>query len=287
MTTATLDEDAAVDTPPPAAVSSSSKWQVVAACKRGSRHEATGANCEDACHVVQPTPGVLVIAVADGCGSVSCAEIGANVAVEHGAAQVCAGLEQAREQTEATPDDQTIERILREAAAAALAAVQAEAVTREVDYRELASTMILAIAHREFIAAAQIGDGATVVADETGGLFSLTVPPAGEYLNETIFLTSNDALQTMQVRIWRGRASGVAAFSDGLQMLCLKWPEYEPHAAFFIPLFSFVRHTTDEAVATNELNNFFHSERVAKLTDDDVTLVLVALGNDQNDDAQG
>jgi hypothetical protein len=281
MTTATLDEGARVDKP---SAADTSKWQVVAARKRGSRHEATGANCEDAYSVVQPLPGVLVIAVADGCGSVSFAEIGANLAVEHGAAQVCAGLEQAREQTEATPDQQTIERILREAAAAALTAVQSEAATREVDYRELASTMILAIAHGEFIAAAQIGDGAIVFADETGGLFSLTVPPAGEYLNETVFLTSTDALQTMQVRIWRGRASGVAAFSDGLQMLCLKWPEYEPHTAFFTPLLSFVRYTTDEAAAANELTNFLHSERVAKLTDDDVTLVLAALGNDQDDD---
>lgn len=249
-----------------------SKWQMVAARKRGSRHEATGANCEDAYRVVQPDPCLLVIAVADGAGSVEFAEIGANVAVANGAAQVCSGLEQAGH----TLDDPTIERILREAAAASLSAVQAEAATREVDYQQLASTMILAIAHCEFIAAAQIGDGATVVADGTGELFSLTKPPPGEYLNETVFLTSDGALQAMEVRVWRGRVSGVAAFSDGLQMLCLKWPEFEPHAAFFTPLFNFARHTLDEAGAAIELTTFLHSERVGKLTDDDVTLVVAA-----------
>jgi hypothetical protein len=224
---------------------------------------------------------VLVIAVADGAGSVEFAESGANVAVENGAAQVCTGLKEAAEQTpEQTLDDPAIERILGEAAAAALSAVQAEAATREVDYGQLASTMILAIAHREFIAAAQIGDGATIVADESGELFSLTTPTSGEYINETVFLTSNDALKTMQVKIWRGRASGIASFSDGLQMLCLEWPECEPHKAFFTPLFNFVRNTTGEA-AVNELTSFLHSERVGKLTDDDVTLVLGALRNDR------
>ena len=258
------------------------EWQVVAVRKRGSRHEATGANCEDACHVVQPLPGVLVIAVADGAGSVEFAEIGANVAVENGVMQVCIGLEQAGEPV----DDSSLVRILQEASAAALSAVQAEAASRAVDYRELASTMILAIAHREFIAAAQIGDGAIVVADGAGEVFTLITPPPSEYLNETVFLTSNDALQMVQTRVWRGRASGIAAFSDGLQMLCLKWPDHEPHKAFFTPLFNLVR-TADEAEAANELTRFLHSERVGKSTDDDVTLVLAALRNDDDDDANG
>jgi hypothetical protein len=279
MTAAAL-ESAKGDTPPAA---NRSNWQVAAARKRGSRHEATGANCEDAYYVVQPAPGLLVIAVADGAGSVEFAEIGAHVAVENSAAQVCAGLEQAGD----TLDDPTVERILQEAAAAALSAVQTEAATREVEYQQLASTMILAIAHREFIASVQIGDGATVIADEAGKLFSLTIPPPGEYLNETVFLTSDGALQAMQVRVWRGRAAGVAAFSDGLQMLCLKWPEFEPHAAFFTPLFNFVWHTMDEAAAAIELTTFLHSERVGKLTDDDVTLVVAALGNDYHDELAG
>lgn len=257
-------------------------WQVAAARKRGSRHEASGENCEDAYSVVQPTPGVLVIGVADGAGSVEFAEIGAKIAVEHGVAQVCSGLTQAGNALDAP----TLRRILEEAMAAALSAVQMEATTRTVNCRELASTMILVIALREFIAAAQIGDGATVVADQANRMFSLTTPPPGEYLNETVFLTSQDALQTKQVRVWCGRASGVAAFSDGLQMLCVKWPEFEPHVAFFTPLFDFVRNTADEAAGATELTSFLHSERVGKLTDDDVTLVLAALENDRDDDSE-
>jgi len=279
MTAATLDEDLDVKAVLP---STRSKWQVAAASKRGSRHEASGAGCEDAYQVVQTRLGVLAIAVADGAGSAEFAEAGANIASQRAAADVCTSLAQVGD----APDDSTLERILEAAMAAALAAVQTEAAKREVDYHELASTMILVIAHRDFIAAAQIGDGATVVADEAGELFSLTVPPPGEYLNETVFLTSSEALQTMQVRIWHGQASGLAVFSDGLQMLCLKWPEFEPHAAFFTPLFEFVRQTTDEAQATGGIERFLLSERVGKLTDDDVTLVLATLGNHYDDDAE-
>jgi serine/threonine protein phosphatase PrpC len=262
-------------------VLSDGKWQVVAAMRRGIRHEVAGVNCEDACQMVQPKPDVLVIAVADGAGSVEFAEVGANVAVENGAAQVCAGLEQAGDGLE----DATIERILMEAMLAALSTIQSEAATRGVDYRELASTLILTIVHHEFIAAAQIGDGATVIADETGAMLSLTTPPPFEYVNETVFLTSDDALSAMQLRIWRGRASGVAVFSDGLQRLCLRWPECEPHAGFFVPLFDFVRSATDEATAATELTSFLHSERVGKSTDDDVTLVVAALVIDHDEQA--
>jgi len=277
MNGAVLEHPENVDTSPPA---NELGWQVAAARKRGSLHEAIGRNCEDAHCVVQPAPGVLVIGVADGAGSAEFAELGANIAVENGVAQACDGLRQAG----GALDAPTLQRILEEAMAAALSAVQTEATTRGVDCQELASTMILVIALREFIAAAQIGDGATVVADQANGIFSLTKPPPAEYLNETVFLTSRDALQRKQVRVWCGRAYGVAAFSDGLQMLCLKWPAFEPHAPFFAPLLNFIRNTTDEAAGASELTSFLHSERVGKLTDDDVTLVLAALMNDFEED---
>ena len=81
MTATTLDVDANFISAPGRSVAG---WQVTAAQKRGSRHEAMGANCEDAYHLVQPVPGLLVIAVADGAGSAKFAELGANIAVQQG-----------------------------------------------------------------------------------------------------------------------------------------------------------------------------------------------------------
>ncbi len=223
-----------------------------------------------------PTPELLVIAVADGAGCAQHAQAGSTAASERGATQLRARLEL----VDATPDDQTLEEMLREAMVAALDAVQEEAVLRQVSVRELATTLILVIAHPEFTAAAQIGDGASVIADSSGEIISLTVPAPVEYINESVFLTSADAIQGAQVKIHRRRATRVAVFSDGLQMLALKWPEFTPHDAFFMPLFEFIAGATDEVQAAKDLGIFLSSEKISALTDDDRTLVLAALRNE-------
>jgi Protein phosphatase 2C len=275
-----LNED---DAPAASSPSGTGNWQFAAAQQCGSSHEATGGVCEDAYSVRMPTPDLLVIAVADGAGSAQHAQAGATAASERGAAQLCARLESAG----ATMDDLTLEEILREAMGAALEAVQGEAVLRQVSDRELATTLILVIAHREFIAATQIGDGAAVLADASGEILSLTVPTPGEYINEVVFLTSADAIQTAQVKIRRGRANRVAVFTDGLQMLGLEWPEFVPHEPFFTPLFDFIAGATDEVRATKELETFLSSEKIAALTDDDQTLVLAALRNKDHGNNEG
>ena len=270
MAAATLDQSDSIS---PGCLTDTSCWQLAAAQKRGSSHEAAGTDCEDAYRVAMLSPDLLVIAVADGAGSAQYAEAGASTATQRGVAQLCAALDQA----DGDLDDTVLEDMMREAMTAALAAVQAEAAGLQVNARDLATTLILVVAKKEFVAVAQIGDGATVISDDAGKIISLTVPPVGEYINESTFLTSADALLTAQVKIRRGRATRIAAFSDGLQMLCLKWPEYQPHEAFFMPLFDFVATTIDELQAANDLAKFLSSARVSELTNDDLTLVLAAL----------
>ena len=108
-------------------------------------------------------------------------------------------------------------------------------------------------------------------------LIALTVPQSGEYINETTFLISPDALDKTQVTVWRGTPAQVAVFSDGLQMLALKLPEGTPHAPFFAPLFRFVAQMTDEVEAQEQLKAFLHSPRITERADDDLTLLLAAV----------
>jgi hypothetical protein len=105
---------------------------------------------------------------------------------------------------------------------------------------------------------------------------ALATPQSGEYVNETTFLTSPEALQTAQVGVWRGMPRYIAAFSDGLQMLALKMPAGLPHAPFFTPLFRFVASMTDATDAQDQLATLLRSPRVREHTDDDVTLLLAA-----------
>lgn len=277
MEATVLNQDDAPAASPP---SGAGNWQVAAAQQRGSSHETTGGVCEDAYGISRPTPELLVIAVADGAGCAQHAQAGSTAASERGAAQLRARLEL----VDATLDDLTLEEMLREAMVAALDAVQEQAVLRQVSARELATTLILVIAHPEFIAAAQIGDGATVIADASGEIISLTVPAPVEYINESVFLTSAEAIQEAQVKIRRGRATRVAVFSDGLQMLALKWPQFTPHDAFFTPLFEFIAGATDELQAAKDLEIFLSSEKISALTDDDRTLVLAALRKEDHGD---
>ena len=247
-------------------------WHVVAASARGTSHEKTGQPCQDAHRWAILSEDVLAVAVADGAGSAALGEVGAAIAAQ--TAIDTLRRQAARPAWPASAADWHI--LLTETLKAARAAVAAEAQARAVSTRDLATTLILLVATSTLVAAAQIGDGATVVGDGGSDLIALTTPQSGEYLNETTFLTSPDALDTAQINLWHGVPASIAAFSDGLQMLALKMPEGTPHAPFFTPLFQLVARMTDAAAAQEQLTAFLHSPRLRARVDDDVTLLIAA-----------
>lgn len=245
-------------------------WRVLSASVTGTSHEKRSQPCQDA-HCWQRFPtGVLVAAVADGAGSASLGEVGAQIAV--GVAVDTVG----RWELMPPQRDMDWQQLLTEALKAAQGAVIAESANRDVKARELASTLILVVATPEQVAVAQVGDGAAVVGDAAGNIASLTAPPCGEYINETIFLVSEGALETAQIRIWDGRPAHLAIFSDGLQLLALKMPEGTPHIPFFSPLFRFAGEVQDETDGKQQLESFLRSPRVTERTDDDLTLLLAS-----------
>ena len=246
-------------------------WRVMAASVRGTSHERTGQPCQDAHHWGVLPGGVLVAAAADGAGSAALGDMGASAAAR-------AAVEAVVQQGSVLPENNGgWQLLLTEALKAARDSIEVEVVAHEVTERDLATTLILAVATPELVAAAQIGDGALVAGDVEGNVIGLTVPQTGEYINQTIFLTSPDALNTAQLRIWRGTVAHVAILSDGLQMLALRMPGWIPHAPFFSPLFRFVAKAADEAETKKQLEAFLRSPRIRERADDDLTLLLAAL----------
>jgi hypothetical protein len=242
-------------------------WQVVAASVTGTSHEKRSQPCQDAHYWRQLPNGVLVAAVADGAGSAVLAEVGAKIAVEAVVETIC--------QHDLQPEsDDEWQVFLTASLQVARAAVEAEAATREVAARDLACTLIAVVATPELIAVAQIGDGAAVAGDSAGNAIALTIPPCGEYINETIFLISPNAIETAQFQVMREQLPHLAVFSDGLQMLALKIPEGTPHNPFFAPLFRFSAEVKEDADAKEQLESFLRSPRVSQRTDDDLTLLL-------------
>ena len=120
----------------------------------------------------------------------------------------------------------------------------------------------------------QVGDGAVIIRNGDAGLESLSHGSGEEYVNETTFLTSPGAIDCMHVQVWRGAASGLAVFTDGLERLALKMPSGDPHAPFFKPLFEFCEQPLEPFEAYQQLEAFLHSPRVAERTEDDLTLLL-------------
>lgn len=243
-------------------------WKVAGASVTGSSHERLGQPCQDAHAWAVGSEARLIAAVADGAGSAALGREGAQLAVAS-AVKYLMGRRQL--------SDEAVLRIdLTAALEQARDALESEARVRDVDVRELATTLILLVAGPEFIAAAQIGDGATVAADGLDGVAGLTRPQGGEYINETMFLCSPGALESAQFSYRPGPTRAGALFTDGIQMLALKMPEGTPHAPFFGPFFQSLN-TAPHADANGKLAAFLRSPRMRARTTDDLTLLMFSL----------
>lgn len=242
-------------------------WRVLAASVRGTSHARSELPCQDA-HAWRRLPGgAIAIAVADGAGSATHAEEGARAAAN-------AAVDSLVSSAPAVVDgDWTA--ALDHAMGAALVAVNDAAAKREVETRELSTTLIACVVTGDAVTVAQVGDGAVIVADGEG-MRALTAPISGEFANETVFLTSAGAVDAAQRATWRGSARHLALFTDGLQGLALKMPARTPHEPFFVPLFDFAAQAHDPRDAETQLAGFLSGPRVTARSDDDITLVLVA-----------
>lgn len=255
-------------------------WRVVAASVRGKSHEKAGQLCQDAHHWEKLPEGILVGAVADGAGSAILGKVGAIVAAQTAVETICLAETTVRSllrSQPSPPNEAEVRLLLTNALVAAKTAVEAEAQACNMTARDLASTLILVIATPTLIAVAQVGDGVAVASDRQGNLIPLTAPQFGEYINETTFLVSPNALATAQIKLWRGATTNIALLSDGLQMLALDMTKGTPHAPFFNPFFNFVAKVTNETEAKEQLVAFLRSPRTTDRADDDLTLFLATL----------
>ncbi|MBD1218796.1 MAG: protein phosphatase 2C domain-containing protein [Aphanizomenon flos-aquae Clear-A1] len=252
-----------------------SQWRIVAASVCGTSHSKNQQLCQDAHHWQLLANNVLVIAVADGAGSAKLGKVGSMIAVEtaieHLARQEITG--------ETLANDDFLRYLLTDAMLVARTAIETEADVCNNQSDDLATTLILIIAAPQIVAVAQVGDGLAVAKNSIGELIALTIPSNGEYVNQTTFLTSADALETAQIKIRREEIVNVGVLTDGLQMLALNMIISEPHKPFFFPLFEFVANAGDKILAKENLMRFLSSDKITQRTDDDLTLVLAAFIN--------
>ena len=249
-------------------------WRVASASVRGTSHIKTGKPCQDSVYHRADLPGgVLIAAVSDGAGSATLSDIGSLLAVRkavesarlsilHSSARLSVGY---------------LRDTVRASVLLARSGLEDEARRIGANVRDLSATLMLAICSRGFTAAAQIGDGAVVVADESGEYRLFTTPQRGEYANETVFLVSRNALSSLEVKAEPIQAISVAMFTDGIQNLVLDTATDTPHVPFFAPMFRWLESRPAESDLGPELERFLASPKVAQRADDDLTLFLASL----------
>lgn len=252
------------------------QWQMIAASVPGAGHLRSGLLCQDAHQVAYLASGGVVAAVADGLGSATCAERGAQLAVDVAVTTLQDILSTVHPQDEAAWRE-----ALQQAFICARFALE---VLAEIEARPLcdyATTLLIAVVTDEWLAVGQVGDGAVVAQWEQGEVITVSSPQRGEFANETWPLTHPDALAVVAYLCRHGCAHAVALFTDGLQNLCLATVDYTPYQPFFAPLFAQIGTPLNRREAEAALVGFLQSERLSKRAEDDKTLVLLGQADDQ------
>ncbi len=246
-------------------------WKIASASVSGTRHEKMGQPCQDSHAWEVINERILIAAVADGAGSALFGEIGSALAVQ----SAIKTLQKSIAKSEITPDSSC--QLLADAVESAKTTIENKAQSENMTSRDFAATLILLIATDDFVSAIQIGDGAVILKDDIDGITALTKPIYGEFINETVFIVSPEAMDSAQIELKQSPVTHIAIITDGLQMLALQLPDYTPFEAFFSPLFKFITDAKDEKKANEQLISFLRSPRVTERVDDDLTLFLATI----------
>ncbi len=159
----------------------------------------------------------------------------------------------------------------------AIASLKEEAKSKDYSVNDLACKLLIFVATPRWVAAMQIGDGFIVVRSQESEYQLLFQPDKGEFVNETTFITSSNALDEMQVRVLTGHQEFICASTDGLEKLAIGFSDWTPFALFFKPLEEYLGETKEPEKEDEYLKNFLDSERLNARTDDDKTLLLCLL----------
>lgn len=242
-------------------------WRAIGKSVVGTSHLKGQLPCQDYADYLRCQIGgepVLVAGISDGAGSAALSHLGSQAAVG-------ALLRQAASCERPVADISRGD--VQVWFSSALAHLKSVAEQERIETRDLACTALVAVLGDRHAVFAQIGDGAWVA--ETNGVFgAVTWPQNGEFANETKFITSPDALESLQFQKCSSPLTSAAGFTDGIQSLALNLGARSVHVPFFQPMFAALGDCDDETSLLSPLISFLSSDRVSERTDDDKTLVL-------------
>jgi hypothetical protein len=250
-------------------------WRIHGVSLQGYSHLRDGIECQDAYrHVSVESAGAVVLAVADGAGSRHRSAEGATLAVG-----LCADLLSKRLSAHRAPrDGDEWTALLTSAFQDVVQRFRGATAQIGSEPGAFAATLTAAVLAWPWIGVASLGDGFVItrVDDGAGDEFHLVSSSGAvaEYVNETVFLSSPNALSHCLVHpIYDPDVTAVMLSTDGLAPLATTGnaEHRRPNPSFLTPVFdSFEEQHPDPA----QLPRFLLQERVSALSADDKTLLL-------------
>ena len=267
-------------------------WKAIARSAIGTSHQKQQMPCQDYSDY-KIINQAIVGAVADGAGSAKYADIGAKLAVEtvltafteqdifnitnlhKTATSVTVPLTRYR-------SERAVKQFFRKTVKKIVTTLKEQAASDGFSVEDFACTLLIVVATSNGLAAMQIGDGFIIVrhAEEEPKL--LFTPDKGEYINETTFVTSANALEAMRVVVQTEPPKFICASTDGLERLAIRMSDHTPFIPFFKPLEEYLWSTKNPEQEEEYLVSFLNSDRLNVRSDDDKTLLLCLYDSSSN-----
>ena len=231
----------------------------------------------------QVKDGIIYGSVADGAGSAKYSDLGSKVAVE---TWIEKAIERFPAQSESVDDisDIDFQSLFVAITEQVLIKLQEVAAQEDFPLKELGCTLICFMASEDWIAAMQIGDGFLVYRTQDDEAFQLLFQPdKGEFINETLFVTSQGAIQSIQYTFQQVPPKFICAATDGLEKVAIKFQDWTPHAPFFKPFQDCLHLIPEPSERKAYIETFLESDRLNAKTDDDKTMLLCLAVHDEED----
>lgn len=250
------------------------QWKAIVRSAVGVGHQKQNLPCQDYGGYELITPDVIIGAVADGAGSAKYSDMGAKIAVDNSLrffqelskGRLHGGYHKPTLEQAKTQFVRLLDKVLSN--------IKKEAENLNCNYQELACTLLVFVSTPHWIIAMQIGDGFIAVRSDNGELQLLFNPDKGEYINETTFVTTSNALEDMQVKVLALESYFICASTDGLEKVAIQYKNCQPFTAFFSPLEEYLKETLLPEEDDQYIQDFLNSERLNTRTYDDKTLLL-------------
>jgi len=252
-------------------------WRIAHASAIGLAHINQNTECQDrfACRTVTTTSEgeVLIAVVADGAGSTTDGQIGAQIACEIFTEEVADLL---------SSKDASVKSLTEDFGRFWISYFQRKigeiSKQNQKELRDYASTFIGAVIGATAAAFYQIGDGGIVFsASGARESYRFAVPPVeAEYVNVTDFATDETAAERLRFVLIEEKIEDLILFSDGIYAVAVDYQRSAPHEPFLMPMIAPLRNGAAVNGLNEKLENFLSSPKINEKTDDDKTIILAS-----------